>query len=267
MTNIKLATGAELDAQGAKRGIIREPSETDDAYRARCDISPSLPQQGGEQTVGTFSDVSGTFAAKSGTFQAPDTTQEQLRHMLSRWVALGKTDHMARWLIAETEALLNGQPHPEKPFDTVAPPLPQQGGNQTELSKELREYASNPGYSHQDYADVMENAADEIERLRTAVSPQVGVAKAGGCRIKQDSRGNYTAPVAQALPVAAEMLKDAERYRKLQRWMASNVPEGWSIVEELGAITAYLSFEELDAQLDALPVCNVGLCQVTGMKP
>lgn len=54
-------------------------------------------------------------------------TQEQLRCMLSRWVALGKTDHMARWLVAETEALLNGLPNPEKPFDAAAAASPQAG--------------------------------------------------------------------------------------------------------------------------------------------
>jgi hypothetical protein len=34
----------------------------------------------------------------------------------------------------------------------------------TDLSKQLREYAKNPGYSHNDYADTMRQAADEIER-------------------------------------------------------------------------------------------------------
>lgn len=32
------------------------------------------------------------------------------------------------------------------------------------LAVQLREYASNPGYSHQDYADTMRQAADELER-------------------------------------------------------------------------------------------------------
>lgn len=34
-------------------------------------------------------------------------------------------------------------------------------------TKELRNYAGNPGYSHADYAEVMTQAADEIDRLRT----------------------------------------------------------------------------------------------------
>lgn len=34
----------------------------------------------------------------------------------------------------------------------------------TDISKRLREYASNPGYSHNDYADTMRAAAEEIER-------------------------------------------------------------------------------------------------------
>lgn len=34
----------------------------------------------------------------------------------------------------------------------------------TDISQRLREYASNPGYSHSDYADTMRAAAEEIER-------------------------------------------------------------------------------------------------------
>lgn len=56
---------------------------------------------------------------------------------------------------------------------------------------------------------------------------------------------------------------DAERYRKLRRWMSSNVKEGWNEVEQLGAIGAYLDWDTFDAQLDSLPVCNVGLCEVS----
>lgn len=56
---------------------------------------------------------------------------------------------------------------------------------------------------------------------------------------------------------------DAERYHKLRRWMSSNVKEGWNEVEKLGAIGAYLDWDTFDAQLDSLPVCNVGLCEVS----
>lgn len=39
------------------------------------------------------------------------------------------------------------------------------GAKPTDISTRLREYASNPGYSHNDYADVMRTAADECERF------------------------------------------------------------------------------------------------------
>lgn len=55
---------------------------------------------------------------------------------------------------------------------------------------------------------------------------------------------------------------DAERYRKLRRWMSSNVKEGWQEVERLGAIACYVDWDAFDAYLDELPVCNVGLCHV-----
>lgn len=55
---------------------------------------------------------------------------------------------------------------------------------------------------------------------------------------------------------------DAERYRKLRRWMSSNVKEGWEEVSRLGAIASYVDWDAFDAYLDELPVCNVGLCHV-----
>jgi hypothetical protein len=55
---------------------------------------------------------------------------------------------------------------------------------------------------------------------------------------------------------------DAERYAKLRRWMSSNVREGWTEVERLGALACYTSWDDFDAYLDELPECNVGLCHV-----
>ena len=57
--------------------------------------------------------------------------------------------------------------------------------------------------------------------------------------------------------------RDAERYRKLRRWMSSNVKEGWDEVTKLAAIACYLDWDTFDAELDSLPVCNVGLCEVS----
>ena len=49
-----------------------------------------------------------------------------------------------------------------------------------------------------------------------------------------------------------------KRYRKLQGYMSSNVPEGWQEVERMGAISAWSCWEDMDNYLDALPECNVG---------
>ena len=57
-----------------------------------------------------------------------------------------------------------------------------------------------------------------------------------------------------------QVVKDAARYKKLQRWMGSNVPEGWEEVEKLGAVCAWVGWDEMDKYLDDLPECNVGLC-------
>jgi hypothetical protein len=39
------------------------------------------------------------------------------------------------------------------------------GSEPTEISAQLRDFAGNPGYSHNDYADVMRRAADECDRF------------------------------------------------------------------------------------------------------
>lgn len=56
--------------------------------------------------------------------------------------------------------------------------------------------------------------------------------------------------------------KDAERYRKLRHWMSSGVQDGWDEVMKLAAVAQYLSLDDFDKQLDSLPECNVGLCEV-----
>ena len=53
---------------------------------------------------------------------------------------------------------------------------------------------------------------------------------------------------------------DAARYRKLRNWMSSNVKEGWSEVESLGAVACYMDWDTFDKHLDDLPECNFGLC-------
>lgn len=72
------------------------------------------------------------------------------------------------------------------------------------------------------------------------------------------------AGIVHPVPVSGEGVqgaarKDAERYRKLRRWMGSNVAEGWGRVEQLGAICAWLGYDDFDKALDTMPNCNVGL--------
>lgn len=63
---------------------------------------------------------------------------------------------------------------------------------------------------------------------------------------------------AQATAAQGEQ-NDGDRYRKLRRWMTSNVAEGWAEVEKLAAIGCYLGWTDFDATLDALPECRLGL--------
>lgn len=62
---------------------------------------------------------------------------------------------------------------------------------------------------------------------------------------------------------ARQAEQNAARYLKLRRWMSSNVQEGWSEVEKLAAVSCYMGWARFDLCLDALPECNVGLCQTT----
>lgn len=57
------------------------------------------------------------------------------------------------------------------------------------------------------------------------------------------------------------MAEDAARYHKLRGYMSSNVQEGWGEVERMGAVAAWMSWQDADAYLDALPECNVGLME------
>lgn len=59
----------------------------------------------------------------------------------------------------------------------------------------------------------------------------------------------------------------AARYRKLRRWMSSNVREGWQEVENLGAVAAWMSWEDFDNYLDSLPECTFGLCSFPAEEP
>ena len=58
---------------------------------------------------------------------------------------------------------------------------------------------------------------------------------------------------------------DAERYRKLRRYMGSNVEAGWKVVA-LGAVCAWQGYNEFDLYLDSLPECNVGLSFSKGVS-
>ena len=89
--------------------------------------------------------------------------------------------------------------------------------------------------------------------------------------VERDSKGQYVLMSAASAwnvwqaahsvlcQLAEPDKQDAGRYRKLRRWMGSNVPEGWSKVEELGAVCAFQGLAAMDLVLDSLPECNVGL--------
>lgn len=71
--------------------------------------------------------------------------------------------------IYEAASIKNGDPalraEVNAMLDSALKPVPQGApAPAAELSARLREYADDPGYSHNDYADTMRQAADEIDR-------------------------------------------------------------------------------------------------------
>lgn len=68
----------------------------------------------------------------------------------------------------------------------------------TELSKQLREYAADSGYSHNDYADTMLAAASEIERLTASQAQQPTQEPAAWLAPTEDERRNVITPQHKA---------------------------------------------------------------------
>lgn len=102
------------------------------------------------------------------------------------------------------------------------------------------------------------NALDALNRNRSATvdSPE--------WRLAENAENALLAalaaqPGARGQATEGEAV-DAARYYKLRRWMSSNVPEGWTQVEQLAAIACYMSWDDFDSALDALPQCEHGLC-------
>jgi len=82
-----------------------------------------------------------------------------------------------------------------------------------------------------------------------------------GIELMPPRAGSETTASASVQGVmGAEVVTDAARYRKLRRWMSSNVTEGWTQVEQLAAIACYVDWSAFDEALDALPECTHGLC-------
>jgi hypothetical protein len=58
-----------------------------------------------------------------------------------------------------------------------------------------------------------------------------------------------------------QLATDAARYRKLLCWMSTNVPEGWEVVCQVGAVAAWMGHPDADQFLDSLEEANVGLAE------
>lgn len=76
----------------------------------------------------------------------------------------------------------------------------------TDISAQLREYAGNPGYSHNDYADVMRLAADECERFYGGMMAWKQTAKKKDAQFQAEllSATDRIAAAEKAQPVAEQ---------------------------------------------------------------
>jgi len=158
-----------------------------------------------------------------------------------------------RALLATQSAKQGAQPSPRAP---------------TDISARLREYASNPGYSHNDYADTMRIAADECERFyggmlawkQTAEKKDRDWAAERTARIDDRciARAASQAAPEQAAQVQADA-RDAERYRYLRGHDASletqqrdkGIINGPSCYHEVEGISELKWGVDLDSAIDA----------------
>jgi hypothetical protein len=70
-----------------------------------------------------------------------------------------------------------------------------------------------------------------------------------------------------AAPVVSAEQQGVAQLNKLLGYMASNVKEGWTEVERIGAVASYISHEAALEYLDGLEPCNVGLSERVAPAP
>lgn len=102
--------------------------------------------------------------------------------------------------------------------------------NNNNLAAQLLEYASNPGYSHNDYADTMRAAAKSLSSYRAVVaSKDMQIAHLG-----EELKGKAEAVNTLASERAANALltQECEQLRAALASLPSKVqvPEGWVLV-------------------------------------
>lgn len=82
-----------------------------------------------------------------------------------------------------------------------------------DLLSRLRDYSSNPGYSHNDYADTMREAAGEIKRLQSRVAELEGAMKAQDIMIEQQMQrvGIHAIYGCDNVEIMADRIDELER--------------------------------------------------------
>ena len=97
----------------------------------------------------------------------------------------------------------------------------------TDISQRLREYAGNPGFSHNDYADTMRAAADECERFYGGM-----VAWKETAQQKDRTIIDLRAKLADVAP-GREAAEDCDALNSAVQRAASELPDGYTITVEV----------------------------------
>jgi hypothetical protein len=127
-----------------KDGIIYNGQEVKDAGAVHAALMDVLSGKPLAPAAPSAASIEGLTDARIGELYL---STKHIGHATNRELAFARAIELE--FLATQSAKQGAQPDTSKP---------------TDISERLREYAANPGYSHNDYADTMRAAAEEIER-------------------------------------------------------------------------------------------------------
>lgn len=155
-----------LNVERARLSTPGAPVTASDDRRQRDELAAALGLESGANfawsyLLGLVESQTQFCEASDGLSATPAAIRNQTLEEIAKWYG------EAGWLmdeedIAEAIRAFKGQ----SPAPVTAEPVEMPGAQMDDIVDNLREFASNAGYSHNDYQDTMRQAANVIEHLR-----------------------------------------------------------------------------------------------------